>query len=82
MTNHKYTTIRAEFTFPGSLKNEPIVWYLGKHFDIIVKILEASFSTDTGWAILVLDGSEKEINRAFDYLTSQGVNIKNKQKLA
>jgi len=82
MTDRKYTTIKVELTFPGALKDEAVIWYLCKKFDIIVKILEASFSTDTGWAILVLDGREEEINKALDYLSSKGVEIENKEKIA
>ena len=74
--------IKAEFIFPGLLKDEAIICYLCKTFDIIVNILEASFSTDTGWAILILKGNEDEIKKAFDYLLGKGIEIKNKQTLA
>jgi hypothetical protein len=71
--------IKAEFTFPGNLKDEAIICYLCKNFDTTVKIWEASFSTDTGWAILIFDGSQEDIKRAFDYLLRKGVEIKNKE---
>ncbi len=74
--------IKAEFIFPGTLKDKPIIWHVSKNFDVIVKILEASFSTDTGWAILILDGSEKEIKKTFNYLSGKGIEIKNKQVMA
>ena len=74
--------IKAEFIFPGRLKDEAIICYLCKDFDIIVNILEASFSTDTGWAILILEGREEEINKAVGYLLSKKIEIKDKQVLA
>ena len=68
--------IKAELTFPGKLKDEPIICNLCKKFPIILSIVEASFSTDIGWAILVLEGSEEELKNSFAYLKSTGVEIK------
>ena len=65
--------IKVELTFPGDLKEDPIICNLCKQFDIIVNIVEASFSTDTGWAILVFQGKEEELNKAFAYLKDKGV---------
>lgn len=72
--------IKAELTFPGKLKDEAIICYLCKKFDIILNILEASFSTETGWAILILEGSQEELRNAFEYLKNKGVEIGNIQK--
>lgn len=72
--------IKAELTFPGELKEEPIICYLCKQFDITLNILEASFSTDTGWAILVFSGGEEELKRAFEYLKDKGVKFEDIQK--
>lgn len=71
--------VKVELTFPGELKEDPIICYLCKKFDIIVSILEASFSTDTGWAILVFDGEEHEVKKAFAYLTDKGISIEDAQ---
>ncbi len=67
--------IKAELTFSSELKDEPIICNLCKKFDIVLNIVEASFSTATGWAILVLEGSEEELKRAFKYLEDTGVRI-------
>lgn len=68
--------IKAELLFPGKLKDEPIICNLCKKFDIIVSVVEASFSTETGWAILVFEGSEEEIKKAFEYLKDKDIEIK------
>jgi ABC-type methionine transport system ATPase subunit len=73
--------IKSEITFPGELKDEPLICRLCKDFDIIINIIEASFSTEVGWAILVFKGREEEIKRAFDYLKQKGVKIDNLQVL-
>ncbi len=71
---------KAELTFPGELKNEAIICQLCKQFDIVVNILEASFSTNLGWAILIIDGSKEEKKKAFDYLRNKGVEIEKLQE--
>lgn len=74
--------VKAEFTFPADLKEEPIICNLCKQFDIILSIVEASFSTDTGWAILILEASDAEIKKVFEYLKNKGVEVKNIQAIA
>lgn len=74
--------IKAELTFPGELKDEAIICYLCKKFDIILNILEASFSTDTGWAILIFDGNEEELAKAFEYLKGYKVEIEEIEKVS
>lgn len=73
--------LKAELTFPGELKKEPIICNLCKTFDIVLNIVEASFSTDTGWAILVFEGKEEELKKTFEYLKDKGVKIENIQKV-
>jgi ABC-type methionine transport system ATPase subunit len=74
--------IKAEFTFPGELKEEPIICNICKEFNIILNIIEASFSTDTGWAVLILEANEAELNKTFEYLKIKGVEIKDSQIVA
>lgn len=74
--------IKAELTFPGTLKDEPIICNLCKKFNIVLSIIEASFSTDTGWAILVLEAADAEIEKTLAFLRNKGVEIKDIQKLA
>ncbi len=67
--------ITIGLTFPGELKDEAILCYLCKKFDIELSILEASFSEYSGWAILNVEGPEEELKKAFEYLKSKGINI-------
>jgi len=72
---------RLELTFPTELKNEAIICTMCKKFDIVVNIVEASFSTDTGWAILILDGDEEDVNKALDYLSSKNIDIEDQEEV-
>jgi len=67
-------------TFPGALQDEGIICYLCKNFQIDLNIIEASFSMDTGWSILQVEGRQEEIERALDYLADKGVKIQQIQK--
>ena len=69
--------LKIEVTFPKELKDEPIICNICKKFDIVLNIIEASFSTDIGWAILILHGEEGELKKTFDYLKDRGVTINN-----
>lgn len=62
-------------TFPGELKDESIICYICKKFDITLNIFEASFSMYSGWAILGIEGPEDEINKVFEYLKTKNINI-------
>ncbi len=65
--------INVELTMPKELKDEPIFYEMIKQFDVVPTIFEASFSTETGWAYLKLEGEEEEIDKLFDFLTSKNI---------
>lgn len=67
--------IAIGLSFPGKLRDESVISYLCKNFNVDVKIIEASFSMSSGWAILKLEGDEQEIKRACDYLASKDIKI-------
>lgn len=73
--------IKAEFIFPKELKDEPLICDICKQFNITLSILEASFSTDTGWAILVLEAEDAEIIKTLKYLADKGVEIKDTKEI-
>ena len=66
---------KVELTFPKDLKDEPIFYEMVKRFEVIPTIFEASFSTDTGWAYVALEGEEDEIKKLFDFLKSKHIII-------
>lgn len=73
--------IKLELIFPGGLKDEPIICELCKNFQITLSIVEASFSTDTGWAILIIESDEAELKKALDYIKAKRVEVKDVQEV-
>jgi ABC-type methionine transport system ATPase subunit len=68
---------KVELTIHGSLKEEPFIYNIIKSFDVIPNIIEASFSTDMGWAVIEFDGEEEELERLLAYLhEKKGVDLK------
>lgn len=67
--------IAVGLSFPGTLKDESVICYLCKHFDVEVIIIEASFSMSRGWAILRIIGEEDVLKRVFVYIRSKNVKL-------
>ena len=69
------TRKRVKFSFVQQLIKEPVIWKLGKQFDIVTNIRRADVSADFGWVILELDGDADEIERGLRWVEEQGVRI-------
>lgn len=72
--------IKVELFIPGELKDEPILCYMIKNFKLDLKIIEASFSTESGWAYLILIGDMKELDKAVEYLRDKGISVEIRDK--
>jgi len=73
--NRRVALKEVELIIPGDLKDEPIFYYIIKNFDVIPNIMEASFSTEMGWAIVRFEGEDKELEKLFNFLKEKGVRI-------
>ena len=67
--------LRVKFTFVESLIKEPIIWKLGREFEVVTNIRRADVQADCGWVILELEGERGEIERGLDWVKDQGVRI-------
>ena len=63
--------VEAELTIPANLKEEPLIYNIIKEYEIIPNILEASFSTDVGWAIIRFQGKSRELKKLFSFLKKE-----------
>ncbi len=69
------TRQRVKFTFVEELIKEPVIWKLGREFEIVTNIRRADVTDQRGWVVLELDGESDEIDRGLDWVRSQGVRI-------
>ena len=66
---------RIKFTFPQDLITIPVIYELGKEFNIVTNIRRADVTEDRGWVILELEGDLTEIERGLAWVASQGVRV-------
>ncbi len=66
---------RVRLFFPPSLITEPIVYTMGKQFDVVTNIRGGEVSGDSGWLYLELTGEDDEIDRATEWAIDQGVRV-------
>ncbi|MGH2770022.1 MAG: NIL domain-containing protein [Actinomycetota bacterium] len=66
---------RVHLTFPECLITRPVIYDLGKRFDIVTNIRRANVEERVGWVILEIEGPEDEIDRAIGYADDLGVQV-------
>ena len=63
---------RVKFTFPTGLIREPVIWRLGKEFELVTNIRRADVTEDRGWVVLELEGELDGIERGALWVVGQG----------
>jgi len=66
---------RVRLTFPEDLIKEPVIYKLGREFEIITNVRMADVDETTGWVILELDGDPAEIDRSLAWAQERGVRV-------
>lgn len=66
---------RLWLMYPPQKITRPILWELGKKFDIVTNIRQASVNDEIGIVCLELDGKSSEIASAITWLTKSGINV-------
>ena len=66
---------RVRFTFVSELIQEPIIWSLGREFELVTNIRRANVEEDQGWVVLELEGTQDEIDRGMEWIKEKGVRI-------
>ncbi len=66
---------RVMFTFPQDLIKEPVIYYLGRQFNVITNVRRADVSENKGWVVLELEGEEKDIDQGIAWVTRKGVRV-------
>ncbi len=66
---------RVKFTFAEELIKEPIIWQLGRDFDLVTNIRRADVTEDRGWVVLELEGEMEERERGVKWVVERGVRV-------
>ena len=59
---------RLWLMFPARLITRPIIWELGKKFEVVTNVRQASITDEVGLVSLSLGGERDEIKRAIAWL--------------
>jgi ABC-type methionine transport system ATPase subunit len=66
---------RFHLTFPENLVDQPVIYELGKRFEVVTNIRRANAEERFGWVILDLDGPDQAVEDAVAWLADRGVQI-------
>jgi L-aspartate semialdehyde sulfurtransferase ferredoxin len=66
---------KLKLTFLGERVTEPIIYTLGKRFEVVTNIRRADIREGTGWAILEVTGTDQRLDEAMRYLDEVGVRV-------
>jgi L-aspartate semialdehyde sulfurtransferase ferredoxin len=69
------TRRRLKLIFGSSLVKEPVIYQLGRKFEIVTNIRRADVSKDQGWVLLEVSGEPDELDKGVEYLESRGVKV-------
>jgi L-aspartate semialdehyde sulfurtransferase ferredoxin len=66
---------RLRLIFGPALVREPVIYQLGRQFEIVTNIRRADVSHDQGWVLLEVTGEPDELDNGVRYLESRGVKV-------
>jgi ABC-type methionine transport system ATPase subunit len=66
---------RFHLTFPRQLIDEPLIYRLGREFDVVTNIRRANVEENVAWVILEITGDGTEVGRAVEWLAERGVDV-------
>jgi len=66
---------RVKFTFPTQLVTEPVIYMLGKKFEVVTNIRRANVEEKSGWVVLAVEGSETEIQKGLKWVSEMGARV-------
>ncbi|MBI4295914.1 MAG: NIL domain-containing protein [Chloroflexi bacterium] len=66
---------RVKFTFHQELITLPVIYELGKNFNVVTNIRRADVTENRGWVVLELEGKESDIEQGIKWVTSKGIRV-------
>jgi ABC-type methionine transport system ATPase subunit len=69
------TIEKVRFTFLDRLIKEPVIYRVGRDFEVVTNIRRADIQEGIGWVILELEGEQQSIDNALKWVRSMGVRV-------
>ena len=67
--------LRFHVSFPEDKVKEPIIYQIGREYNIVTNVRRADIRETTGWIDVELSGDTAEIERAVTGLRTKGCNV-------
>ena len=61
--------------YPARFITRPVIYELGKNFELITNIRQASVTPEVGIVSLEIEGERDEVKRAIDWLEELGIKV-------
>lgn len=61
--------------YPSLLITRPVIYELGRNFEVVTNIRQASVTEEIGVVSIELDGEREEIKKAIAWLEQQGIKV-------
>jgi ABC-type methionine transport system ATPase subunit len=68
-------SLKVRITFPEEKIKEPVIYQIGKDYNVVTNIRRADVTEKTGWVDLELIGETKEVEKAVAGLKKKGVKV-------
>ncbi|MDQ6691682.1 MAG: NIL domain-containing protein [Candidatus Dormibacteraeota bacterium] len=66
---------RVRLIFGRDLVTEPVIYHLGRDYQIVTNVRRADVTRDEGWVLLEMVGEPDELDRGVAFLESRGVRV-------
>ena len=66
---------RVRLIFGKDLVTEPVIYHLGKNYEVVTNIRRADVTREEGWVVLEMTSDPDEPDRGVVYLESRGVRV-------
>ena len=66
---------RVRLTYLDHMIRQPVIYQMGKDFEVITNIRRADIQENIAWVILELEGEEIELDNALEWARSLGVRV-------
>jgi L-aspartate semialdehyde sulfurtransferase ferredoxin len=67
--------MRVKFTFPSDQIREPVIYEVGKRFDLVTNIRRADITAEVAWATIEMDGAREDIDAGIKWVEELGVRV-------
>jgi ABC-type methionine transport system ATPase subunit len=67
--------MRVKFTFPPERVREPVIYEVGKRFDLVTNIRRADITAEVAWATIELEGEREDLEAGIKWVEELGVRV-------